>query len=169
LEDLQASGVVLSLMTIHGIMVAYIEHDASDLFKQTFADGSQFRCSESFVWKSLHNLGWSERYSTHAAQKLPDNVEQILLNSFIQQSSIIRDHAIPAALRVNTDQTQTHYQMGDKRTWNKKGEKQVSTMGMDEKRAFTLIPSISASRKLLPMQTIFHGCTSASCPIKGAR
>jgi hypothetical protein len=114
-------------------MVAYIDHDAPDLFKQTFVDGSQFRCSESFVWKYLHNLGWSERCSTRAAQKLPDNVEQILSNSFIQQSSIICDHAIPAALHVNTDQTQTHYQMGGKRTWNKKGEKQVSTMGMDEK------------------------------------
>jgi hypothetical protein len=59
--------------------------------------------------------------------------------------------------------------MGGKRTWNKKGEKQVSTMGMDEKRAFTLIPSISASGELLLMQTIFHGRTSASCPSKGAR
>src|ERR1700729_2282971 len=50
-----------------------------------------------------------------------------------------------------------------------KGEKQVATMGMDEKRAFTLVPSISASGELLPMQTIFHGKTSASCPSKGAR
>jgi hypothetical protein len=49
------------------------------------------------------------------------------------------------------------------------GEKQVSTMGMDEKRAFTLVPSISASGELLPMQTIFHGQTYASCPSKKAR
>ena len=42
-------------------------------------------------------------------------------------------------------------------------------MGMDEKRAFTLVPSISASGKLLPMQTIFHGQTSASCPSKQER
>ncbi|KAJ8579506.1 hypothetical protein M405DRAFT_895693 [Rhizopogon salebrosus TDB-379] len=149
-------------------MVAYIEHDAPDLFKWTFVDGSQLRCFDSFVRKYLHNLGWSERCSTRAAQKLPDNVEQVLLDSFLRQSSIIRDYAIPAALCVNTDQTQTHYQMGGKRTWNKKGEKQVSTMGMDEKRAFTLVPSISASGELLPMQTIFHGRTSASCPSKGA-
>jgi hypothetical protein len=155
--------VALNLVTIRGIMVAYIEHDAPDLFKRTFADGSQFRCSESFVRKYLCNLGWSERCSTRAAQKLPDNVEQVLSDSFLRQSSIIRDYAIPAALRVNTDQTQTNYQMGGKRTWNKKGEKQVSTMGMDEKRAFTLVPSISASGELLPMQTIFHGRTSASC------
>jgi hypothetical protein len=33
-----------------------------------------------------------------------------------------------------------------------------------EMRAFTLIPSISASGVLLPMQAIFMGKTDASCP-----
>lgn len=164
LEALRKSGVALSLLTIRGIMVAFIEHDAPHLFKQTFADGSHFRCSESFVRKYLHTLGWSERCLTRAAQKLPADYEQILSDSYLRQACIIRDHGIPAALRVNTDQTQTHYQMGGKRTWNKKGKKQVATMGLDEKRAFTLVPSISASGELLPMQTIFHGKTSQSCP-----
>lgn len=59
--------------------------------------------------------------------------------------------------------------MGGKRTWNKSGERQITTMGMDEKRAFTLVPSISATGELLPMQTIFHGKTSVSCPSKSAR
>jgi hypothetical protein len=48
------------------------------------------------------------------------------------------------------------------------GKKQVSTMGMDKKCAFTLVPSISASRELLPMQMIFHSQTLASCPSKRA-
>jgi len=121
------------------------------------------------VRKYLRTLGWSERCSTRPAQKLPSNYEQILSDSFLRQSCIIRDHAIPAELRVNSDQTQTVYQMGGKRTWNKAGEKQVTTMGMDEKRAFTLVPSISASGELLPMQAIFYGQTTASCPSKGAR
>jgi hypothetical protein len=56
--------------------------------------------------------------------------------------------------------------MGNKTTWNPKGEKQVSTVGMDEKRAFTLVPTISASGELLPMQTIYFGQTAASCPNK---
>jgi hypothetical protein len=169
LEDLRDSGVALSLLTIRGIMVAFIEHDAPHLFQKTFSDGSRFRCSESFVRKYLRSLGWSERCATRAAQKLPDNYEQILSDSYLREACIIRDHGIPAPLRVNTDQTQTHYQMGGKRTWNKKGEKQVTTMGLDEKRAFTLVPSISASGKLLPFQTIFHGKTAASCPSPGAR
>lgn len=150
-------------------MVAFIKHGAPHLFTQIASDGTQFRCSDSFVRKYLRTLGWSERSATRAAQKLPINYEQILSDSFLRQSYIIRDHGIPAPLRVNTDQTQTHFQMGGKRTWNKKGEKQIATMGMDEKRAFTLVPSISASGNLLPMQMIFHGQTTASCPSTGAR
>ena len=58
--------------------------------------------------------------------------------------------------------------MGNKTTWNPKGEKQVSTVRMDEKRVFTLVPTISASSKLLPMQTIYFGQIAASCPNKKA-
>jgi hypothetical protein len=42
-------------------------------------------------------------------------------------------------------------------------------MGMDEKRAYTLVLSISASGELLLMQTIFFGQTISSCSSKGAR
>jgi hypothetical protein len=160
--------VALSLLSICGIMVAFIEHDAPQLFTQIFPDGSHFRCSEAFVQKYLQTLGWSECHSTRAAQKLPNNHEQILSNSFLRQACIICDHAIPAPLRANTDQTQTIYQMGNKTTWNPKGVNQVLTVGMEEKRAFTLVPTISASGELLPMQTIYFGQTTASCPSKKA-
>jgi hypothetical protein len=58
--------------------------------------------------------------------------------------------------------------MGRKRNWNRQGKKQVATIGMDKKCAFTLVLSISTSGELLPMQTIFFGQTEASCPNKGA-
>jgi hypothetical protein len=155
-------------MSVQGIMVAFIEHDAPHLFTQTFPDGSQFRCSKTFVQKYLRTLGWSEWHSTRAAQKLPANHKQILSDLFLWQACIIRDHAIPAPLCANTDQTQTIYQMGNKTTWNLKGEKQVSTVRMDEKRVFTLVPTILASGELLPMQTIYFGQMATSYPNKKA-
>ncbi|KAF8151372.1 hypothetical protein B0H34DRAFT_615767, partial [Crassisporium funariophilum] len=109
-------------------------------------------------------LGWSQRRATKAAQKLPANYEEILLEAFIREAYVIRNHAIPAALRVNTDQTQLIYQQGTKTTWNKSGVKQVATVGQEEKRAFTLVPSISASGQLLPMQPVYFGKTATSCP-----
>jgi DDE superfamily endonuclease len=169
LITLREVGVPLTLVSIRGTMVAYIQHDAPHLFTQTMSDGTNFKCSEAFVRKYLRNtMNWSERRSTRAAQKLPENLMSILLNAFLREAYVIRDYAIPAALRVNTDQTQTVYQQGTKTTWNPKGAKQVGVVGEDEKRAFTLVPSISASGRLLAMQAIYLGKSEASCPRKGA-
>ncbi|KAF8171213.1 hypothetical protein K438DRAFT_1536029, partial [Mycena galopus ATCC 62051] len=140
-------------------MVAHIQHGAPHLFERSMgSDGSKFRCSESFVRRFLRNtLGWSERRATKAAQKLPANYEKILDDAFLREAYVIRDYAVPAALRVNTDQTQLVYQQGSGTTWNERGAKQVATVGQEEKRAFTLVPSISASGVLLPMQSVFGG------------
>ncbi|KAJ7125507.1 hypothetical protein C8R43DRAFT_867773, partial [Mycena crocata] len=110
-------------------------------------------------------LNWSERCATKAAQKLPKNHEEVLDNAFLREAYIIRDYAVPAALRVNTDQTQIVYQQGAGRTWNERGAKQVATVGQEEKRAFTLVPSISASGVLLHMQGVFTGKTNQSLPL----
>ncbi|KAJ6549875.1 hypothetical protein B0H19DRAFT_858017, partial [Mycena capillaripes] len=110
-------------------------------------------------------LGWSERRAT----KLPANHEKVLDEAFFREAHIIRDYAVPA-LRVNTDQTQLVYQQGSGSTWTQCGAKQVATVGQEEKRAFTLIPSISGSGVLLPTQAVFMGKTDMSCPsVKPAR
>ncbi|KAF9033056.1 hypothetical protein BDZ89DRAFT_892353, partial [Hymenopellis radicata] len=109
-------------------------------------------------------LGWTPRRATKAAKKVPENVDQILTDAFIREAHVIRDFGIPDALRVNTDQTQIVYQQGTKTSWSQKNSKQVSVVGHDEKRAFTLVPSIAANGDLLPMQAIFHGKTPTSCP-----
>lgn len=146
-------------------MIACIEYDAPHLFTQTMTDGTKFKCSESFVRKYLRNtMKWSERRATRAAQKLPTNHEEILYDAFLREALVIRDHAIPAELRVNTDQTQTMYQPGTKTTWNKKGVQQVAVVGHEEKRAFTLVPSISASGEWLSTQAIYQGKSHVSCP-----
>ncbi|KAJ3984384.1 hypothetical protein F5890DRAFT_1397726, partial [Lentinula detonsa] len=111
-------------------------------------------------------LDWSFRTATRAAQKLPENVDEILEEAFLREAYCICNYNIPAELRVNTDQTQTIYQPGTNVTWNQKGDRQVPAVGIDDKRAFTLVPSISASGELLPFQAIFQGSTAASCPSK---
>ena len=108
---------------------------------------------------------WLERTpSNQAAQKLPENHEEILTKALLHEAYIIRDHAIPAVLCVNTDQTQLIYQQGTKTMWNEKGAKQVATVGQEEKCAFTLVPSIAADGTLLLMQAIYTGQSSRSLP-----
>ncbi|KAF8999563.1 hypothetical protein BDZ89DRAFT_1096255 [Hymenopellis radicata] len=110
------------------------------------------------------HLGWSYRRATKAAKKVPDNVDEILKEAYLREAYLIRNYAIPGGLRVNTDQTQIVYQQGTSTTWSERGAKQVPTIGHEEKRAFTLVPSISASGVLLPMQAIYHGQKEGSLP-----
>jgi len=146
-------------------MVAIIEDQAPDVFKHKQKNSTQFKCSDNFVRKFLHNvLRWSERRATKAAQKMPPNLDEVLTTAFLREACVIRDYGAPAKLRVNTDQTQLVYQQGMKTTWNETGAKQVATVGQEEKCAFTLVPSISASGVLLPMQAIYGGKTMKSCP-----
>jgi hypothetical protein len=65
---------------------------------------------------------------------------------------------------VNFDQTQVVYVPGNRLTWAKSGSKQVGMVGMDEKRAFTLVVAVAANGTLLPFQAVFLGKTSTSLP-----
>ncbi|KAJ7306720.1 hypothetical protein DFH08DRAFT_630329, partial [Mycena albidolilacea] len=65
--------------------------------------------------------------------------------------------------------TQVVYQQGTNTTWNEKSVKQVATTGQEKKRAFTLVPSISASGELLAFQAVFSGKREASLPWPGSR
>ncbi|PBL00706.1 hypothetical protein ARMGADRAFT_1073045 [Armillaria gallica] len=168
LESMRDVRVTLTMITIRAIMISLMECSAPELFTVSHY-GSTFKCSESFVRKFLCNvMGWSERRVTKCAQKLPEDYKEILTNAFLREAHIIHDYAIPPELHVNTDQTQVVYQQGTNKTWTKKGVKQVATVGHEEKRAFTLVLSISASGNVLPMQAIYSGGSNRSCPSKDA-
>jgi hypothetical protein len=49
-------------------------------------------------------------------------------------------------------------------TWADTGAKQVSVIGVDEKRAFTVMVSVAANSTLLPFQAIYKGMTKRSLP-----
>ena len=59
-------------------------------------------------------MGWSLRQATKDAKKLPKNIEEVFANAFLREA--VRDHVVPAALRVNTDQTQLVYHQGAQET-----------------------------------------------------
>jgi hypothetical protein len=87
-------------------MVAIIQKHPPDLFSTPGKDGTYVKCSEAYVRKLLHNtLGWSVRRATKAAQKRPENHKEILTNAFLREASVVHDHGISDALRINTDQT----------------------------------------------------------------
>lgn len=111
---------------------------------------------------------WSERRATRAAQKLPDNWEDQCERAFLRMAYTIKEEDIPSELIVNTDQTQVVYAQGSNLTWAETSAKQVTTVGSDEKRAFTAVLSMSNSGEMLPVQAVYDGSTSRSLPRKDA-
>ncbi|KAF8142219.1 hypothetical protein K438DRAFT_1444422, partial [Mycena galopus ATCC 62051] len=114
-------------------------------------------------------LRWSLRHPTNAAQKLPDNWEDLCEKSFFRIVHAIKEHDIPAGLILNCDQTGVVYAPGTGLTWAERGSKQVSVVGKEEKRAFTTVVTLSDDGKLLPFQCVFAGCTKRSRPDEDAR
>lgn len=82
----------------------------------------------------------------------------------IRRAYEIKEEDIPAELYTNFDQSQVLFAPGDKVTWAEKGSKQVAIVGMEEKRAFTVMVTVSSDGSLLPIQAIYAGKTSRSCP-----
>jgi hypothetical protein len=86
------------------------------------------------------------------------------MRSFLRLACSIRDDDIPACCIVNADQTQVVYNMGNNVTWAPTGEHQVSVVGVEEKRALTLLQGISMSGEVLPFQAIYVGKSYRSIP-----
>ncbi|KAG9123678.1 hypothetical protein FRC07_014300 [Ceratobasidium sp. 392] len=165
LANLRAAGVALHVGVIRGFMVAMIRHRAPEIFACVDKNGKPFQLSSPTVRRFLRNdLGWSLRRATRAAQKIPPKVNDILFRSFLRMACLIRDENIPACCIVNADQTQVVYSTGTNSSWNERGQRQVTVLGSDEKRAFTLLMGVSMSGHLLPPQAIYSGKSARSLP-----
>ncbi|KAK7676989.1 hypothetical protein QCA50_020018 [Cerrena zonata] len=169
LRAIRAAGVALSTRSVRGIMIGTLTKKAPQIFAIKLKRTGTFSCSTSFVKKFIDDhLQWSFRRVTKAAQKVPIDATQCCQASIYRQALSIRNHCIPAELRVNIDQTQVVISGGSGYTYETIGSKQVSATGHEEKRAFTVLVGVSASGEVLPFQTIWHGKTSKVLPTKDA-
>ncbi|KAF8193422.1 hypothetical protein BJ912DRAFT_241100 [Pholiota molesta] len=167
LLSLREAGAPLTVITMRGIMLAVITVMEPSILDLPYRDGSTFKASDQFVRRWVkENLNWVERKATRAAQKVPADWEDKCEKSFLRKAYSIKEYDIPSPLYVNSDQTQVVYAPGDKMTYAECGAKQVSLVGGEEKRAFTVMVSVSNDGFLLPFQAIYEGKTNASCPSK---
>ncbi|KAL0057000.1 hypothetical protein AAF712_016384 [Marasmius tenuissimus] len=113
-------------------------------------------------------MAWSERKATKASWKLPENWEQLCKDTCYQKVHTLKEFDIPKELLVNSDQTTVVYNPGSRLIWATRGEKQVSPIGLEEKRAFMTLLSVAADGYALPIQCMFGGETSCMCPSPSA-
>jgi hypothetical protein len=164
------AAALLTLVTIQGIFMATILNMAPEIFEWKAKDGTKFHCSDSFLRKWLHKtMNWSEWKATWAVHKLPENWEDICETSLLQITQDMKEENIPAALYVNTDQTQAVYTQGSNLMWMQTSSAQVSVISENEKWAFMVVVSVSNSGVLLSFQAIYMGKSNQSCPDKSAK
>ena len=154
LKGIQEAAVPLNLTTIHGLMIGIFEVHAQDIFTQHMGnDGKSFRCSEAFVARFVkRQLGWSKRKGTQVGQKVPVDAPEQMKNHTLRLAVDIRDHLIPAGCCINSDQTGYTYARPGSSTYNPIGTNQVSIVGKEDKRAFTIMVGVSMIGDALPFQ-----------------
>ena len=169
LEVLRDSRAPLTLVLVRGVVTATILRMSPEIFENSTPDGSQFRCSNSFLRSFLReHMHWSERHATRDAHKLPADWEAQCRKAILRIVHDIKEYDIPSSLYVNTDQTNMVYVQGSKLTWAPVGSKQVSVVSMEEKCAVTLCVSVANSGVLLPFQAVYMGGTYQSTPKRTA-
>ena len=128
-----------------------------------------FHCQDSFIKNFVQKeMKWSFRRTTRPGKKVPENIQQILTDTFLQFTWTITKYNIQAVFLVNSDQTLVYYTAGAEQTYAPIGSKQVEVVGKDEKRGFTLMVGISVSGEVLPFQAIYSGKSAASLPTPAA-
>ena len=147
-------------------MIGILEVQAPEIFTQRVGnDGKTFRCSESFVGRFVkRQLGWSKRKGTQAGQKLPADAAEQMKHHAFRLAVNIRDHSIPACCCVNSDQTGYTYSQPGMCTYDPTGTNQVTIVGKEDKRAFTILVGVSMSSEMLPFQIMYGGKLAASLP-----
>ena len=156
----------LDLTNIRGLMIGILEARVPGIFDQRVGgNGGVFRCSEAFVGRFVNRqLGWAKRKGTQAGQKMPANAQEQMRNHALRLAIDIRDHSIPASCCANGDQTGYNYGQAGGSTYDPVGTNQVTIVGKEDKRAFTIMAGISMSGEALPFQIMYAGMTTASLP-----
>ena len=156
----------LDLTTIRGLMIGILEVQVREIFTQRVGnDDKTFRCSEAFVARFVkRQLGWSKRKGTQAGQKVPTDAPDQMKAHALRLAVDIRDYSIPASCCANSDQTGTNYSRPGLSTYDPTGANQVTIVGKEDKRAFTIMVGIAMGGEVLPFQIMYAGKTETSLP-----
>ncbi|KAF8232747.1 hypothetical protein L208DRAFT_1270492 [Tricholoma matsutake] len=148
-------------------MITQLHHSVPRISTTPSPDGTLFHYSEAFIKKFInHALGWSLRCSMRARGKIPTNADEILMKAYLHMAYSVKDESIPRELMANSDQMQLTLAQGCHMTYAKVSSKQVSTIGMEEKQAITVMVTLTNDGKVLPFQVVYKGSTATSLPSK---
>ena len=145
-------------------MIEILKVQLLKIFMMTVRNNSKlFQCSDTFVGHFVKDkLKWSKHKATQAGQKLLANAEDQMEACAFRLAVAIADHNIPDVCVINGDQMGNTYSQSGQSTYAETGTNQVTVVGKEDKRAFTIMVGVSMSGEVLPFQVIYVGSSSAS-------
>ena len=164
IHALRLAGGIVNRSIVVAAATGIIEHlDPSRLSKH----GGDITIEHAWAKSFLSRLGFVRRKGTKAARKLPSDYEDIKA-SFLER---VREAAttstgsfIPPQLILNFDQTNAKFVPVSEWTLEKSGTKQVSIVGLEDKREMTVLLCCTLSGELLSPQLIYAGKTERCHP-----
>lgn len=147
-------------------MIGILKVRLPEIFEAEVGNNKKpFQCSDTFVGRFVNRtLGWSKRKGTQAGQKLPINAEEQMEAHLFRIAIAITDNNIPDSCVANCDQTGNVYAQAALSTYDQTGTNQVTIVGKEDKRAFTIMVGISMSGDVLPFQIMYPGTRPCSRP-----
>ncbi|EFJ39439.1 hypothetical protein VOLCADRAFT_100971 [Volvox carteri f. nagariensis] len=115
-----------------------------------------FKVSRSWIRKVCRQMNLSHRAATSAAQKLPDQWEQVLQLFVYQVAYLTWKHKIPPQLVINGDQTGCNMFPASRNIYTQIGTRHVRVLGLEDKQQIMVMVACSASGDMLPLKVVFQ-------------
>jgi hypothetical protein len=160
LLQLRANGAPVCIAMVRWVMAAILLEKHPDALKQLTLSSAYISC---FV-RRHPKLQFTWRMKTTAASKLPLDWEEQGVQMAMRVAAVMQLHGIHISMVFNMDQTGVHLVPASTHTYDVKGNKSISVLGVEDKRQITACVGASLRGELLPLQLIFQGTTPRCLP-----
>lgn len=126
--------------------------------------GGTVTLSDAWCNSIHHRINFTKQKGTKAVKKLPVNFKELKSGFLDRFAATVRTHCIPPELIINVGETGLAVVPVSNWTLAERGSKDVSTMGIDDKRQITAVVASTPNGQLLPLQVLYQGKTSQCHP-----
>ena len=155
-RKLQLSGGILNSSILIAAANGIIAHKNPGLLK---GYGGSLELGKKWAESFLIRNGYVKRKATKAARKLPHDSSDLKQN-YLRRIQQVTSYHIPLELLFNWDETGVKLIPVSSWTMAESGLKQISVVGLEDKREVTAVLAATATGTLLPPQVIYQGKTS---------
>jgi hypothetical protein len=160
-SSFRVAGGIVNKTVVISAAKGFIMAQTPSLLKE---NGGHLVIDEPWATSFLRRMGFVQRKATKAARKLPTDFDAVKSEFLRKVVDCVKEHDIPADLVVNIDQTGVKLIPISEWTMDQKGKRQISVLGLEDKREITALLGISLGNKLLPPQVIYAGKTHKCHP-----